>query len=172
MPKIGSIAIYKDRRHIWVACPICGHERWVKLRHPKPYSLHCGKCRSWKGGKSTNKQGYVLVRLLPNDFFYSMVDCHGYVREHRLVMAKSLGRSLQKWEVVHHKNGVKNDNRLENLELAGNLGEHSANHSRGYKDGYQKGLYDSHEARIKRLEARITILEAENILLQTTERVL
>lgn len=57
--------------------------------------------------------GYVMVKC-PNHPFK---DVGGYVAEHRLVMEAHLGRYLTRKEVVHHKNKIIDDNRLENLEL-------------------------------------------------------
>ena len=78
----------------------------------------------------------------------------GYVLEHRLIIAKSLGRCLQGWEFVHHKNGIRDDNCRENLELVTN-GSHFIEHSKGYRDGYIKGLRDGRDKRIQELKAEI-----------------
>ena len=73
-----------------------------------------------------NEAGYVELRLQPDDFFYPMImGKRQYCFEHRLVMAKHLKRCLLPWEVVHHINGVKDDNRLENLKLLGSNGSHN-----------------------------------------------
>ncbi len=117
---------------IWLACKKCGMERWVcKSRAQKPtttglclkcsgevgyYSLGGSDHPNWKGGR-TYCNGYVLVRVEKDDFFYPMAQQIHKVMEHRLVMARHLGRCLEPWEIVHHKNGIKDDNRLANLEL-------------------------------------------------------
>lgn len=71
-----------------------------------------------------NTGGYYM-RWLPEDHvFASMRNKVGYVLEHRLVVAESLGRALTDQETVHHKNGDRTDNRPANLEL--HLGRHGA----------------------------------------------
>ena len=72
---------------------------------------------SWKGGRHTNNQGYVYVYLTDSHRFAEMRNSQGYVAEHRLVVAQDLNRCLERHENVHHINGDKSDNRLENLEL-------------------------------------------------------
>lgn len=71
------------------------------------------KSVKWKGGKHLNSAGYVVI--ITNE--RNTKGIRKYQVEHRLVMEKYLGRKLQTHESVHHKNGIKTDNRLDNLEL-------------------------------------------------------
>ncbi len=95
---------FKDKynKYIWHACIDCGKERWVMLVNGKPRSLRCqsylkrGQLNpTWKGGRYKDKNGYVQVKLQPDDFFFPLVGKSGYALEHRIVMAKHLGRNLQ-----------------------------------------------------------------------------
>jgi len=73
---------------------------------------------NWKGGRTKNRQGYVRVWVSDDHPMISMKPKNqSGVMEHRLVMAESLGRPLTTDETVHHINGVRDDNRLENLQL-------------------------------------------------------
>lgn len=82
------------------------------------------KHHQWKGGKIKRNVGYVLLHRPEHPFCQS----HGYVLEHRLIMEKHLGRYLHPKEVIHHMNGIKDDNRLENLELIKDQSEHAKHH--------------------------------------------
>lgn len=59
------------------------------------------------------RQGYVNI-WMPN---HPNANKRGYMREHIYVMSQHIKRPLFKHETVHHKNGIRDDNRLENLEL-------------------------------------------------------
>lgn len=85
------------------------------------------KHSQWKGGRWEDGSGYIRVWLAPDDPLKCMAFHDNYVLEHRLVMARHYGRPLEKSETVHHINGDKTDNRLENLQLRqGRHGKHSA----------------------------------------------
>ena len=75
----------------------------------------------WKGGKQ-RVNGYVFV--WKPDHPYS--NNRGYVPRARLVMEQHIGRYLGPSEIVHHKNGIRDDDRIENFSLLRNRSEHMA----------------------------------------------
>jgi len=107
MPKIPSIT-KRTRTGLFFCSHLCSGQRVGGHKNKIGEKSHC-----WKGGKMINGKGYVDIysRGHPN--------ARGgkYVLEHRLVMEKKIGRYLLPSEHVHHKNGIKTDNRVENLEL-------------------------------------------------------
>lgn len=67
----------------------------------------------WKGGRRKTADGYILIYHPDHPY----ATCKRCVLEHRLVMEGKIGRYLYPWEIVHHINGIRDDNRVENLEL-------------------------------------------------------
>lgn len=65
------------------------------------------------GGHIKDRNGYSYVYIPEHPYASS----DGYVMEHRLVMESCIGRYLEKDEVIHHINGNKKDNRIENLMI-------------------------------------------------------
>lgn len=165
-PVVGEIRKFKKKngrgnyRKQWVICPMCNTGRWVNLIAAirANYTELCHACNSFqhggkrirKNGTYRNSNGYVMILLQPDDFFYSMVGADSYVLEHRLVMAKHLGRSLHSWEIVHHINHIRDDNRLGNLQL----------------------VSDDKHKQISVLENKISRLNKENVGLKTELRIL
>lgn len=76
----------------------------------------------WKGKILRDGYWYIKTYNHPNG------GKQGYVAEHRLVMEAHIGRYLTRKEVVHHKNHIPTDNRIENLELCESAGQHTLKH--------------------------------------------
>ena len=74
----------------------------------------------WNGGKMLSSHGYVLVRVSkdhPHAIVFGDQGYYGYCYEHIFVMTEHLGRPLKDGEIVHHKDGNKENNDLSNLDL-------------------------------------------------------
>ena len=181
---IGEVRLGKElgkiksptNKFTWLGCIDCGKQRWVQYLQGN-HSIRCNSCSqkerarinphrfrgqnnpTWTGGQ-IKSDGYILVWISPDDFFYPMATARNYILEHRLVMAKHLGRCLQRWEIIHHKNGIKDDNRFENLKL-GMQTDHLKEHCKGYKQGYQEGYQDGQSKLIKELKNEIRLLRWE-----------
>ena len=93
--------------------------RWLErfeIREKRPYNgdRKGSKAPFWRGGRyKDNRSGYIYVYSPDHPFKKK----GGYVLEHRLVMEKFVGRHLRANEIIHHRNKIKDDNRIDNLEI-------------------------------------------------------
>lgn len=118
-----------------IPCQYCGTPRWTPANRPSQGCIPCTNKRIrgprpeqgerqrgagnhlWKGGVVRGGNGYLYERVYPEDPMFPMANKHGYAMQHRIVMARHLGRPLERWEQVHHVNGKRTENGIENLEL-------------------------------------------------------
>lgn len=99
----------------------CSKKCFYKFQrqHPCKRNQH----PAWKGGRIAYN-GYIITSKPEHPFANKM----GYVREHRLIYEQKLGRYLKRHEVIHHINGNKTDNRIENLMYFPTVSAHTKHH--------------------------------------------
>ena len=114
-----------------VVCPVCGDIREVIEGNTRRKGF-TGLCRKCWDSKCKSYWylicGYVAVWLPRTHWLYCMTNQDNYVLEHRFVMAENLARPLTKEEVVHHKDGNRVNNHIDNLILYKSHAEHMADH--------------------------------------------
>ena len=136
-----------NRTNIWninhnalKLCPICAIKfsvKWSHLKRRKCCSIDCSrkyrkviylaeKNPNWKGGREKRSGGYITIRIGGKRIF-----------EHVLIWTMINGKIPDKY-IIHHKNGIKTDNRIENLECM-SISDHMKYHSQKRKG--DKGRY-------------------------------
>ena len=107
---------------------------WNKGKKRPPFSkewrekmgLKGSKHPKWKGGQFKDTDNYIYIWQSS----HPRANCRGYILRSHLVMEKMIGRILKLKEIVHHKNGIKDDDRPENLQLFANQSEHAKFHNK------------------------------------------
>ena len=103
------------------------HKRKLSLafsgkNHPF-YGKRGSDTSNWKGGQFTSLLGYVHIKM-PE---HPRANVDGYVQKSHLIAEKKLGRYLYPEEITHHKNGIRDDDRPENIEVM-TRSEHTSLH--------------------------------------------
>jgi len=153
--QIGSHTMFFD------PCIKCGTPHWVRIHSRNTYCSRCGlkhtgprRDRSSDGRFTTD--GYVIVRVEKTDPLRAMSKAGGWVLEHRLIVARRIGRPLTHNDVIHHINGIRSDNSNGNLQLL----TVRTHHSHLVTKDAQKRIVDL-ETRVLLLESEITLLKSQ-----------
>ena len=136
-----ELGYYGSARFIWTACATCGKTRWMNPHSPKKICRSCGGRAvgkstalrqgkdhpAYKTGRYVGSGGYCYVLIEKDDPLIAMAGMKRHVLEHRLIVARRLGRVIGIDEVVHHIDGDKLNNDPSNLQLLSRA-EHTSLH--------------------------------------------
>lgn len=147
----------KQRRYLpEKPCELCGKPFHPRADAKPEYGRFCSRSCGAKHRRSLRQpwgevghtfiERYVLIRM-PS---HPAAKKNGYVYEHRLVMEQHLGRRLTPKEHVHHINGDKLDNRIENLELM-TVAEHLMEHRPAFEAKRKEAAFVASRAFLKRV---------------------
>lgn len=161
-------------------CSVCGKE-FQRLTSREQYgeAKYCSrKCAEkgrvgrnstrWDGGIHRRKDGYIDVSqsLVPDKFKSMIRQSQQKVLQHRLVMAQHLDRPLKTHEVVHHKDGDRSNNRIDNLEMHSAYAHDGITADTNKKSATMKREIGRLESKATELEDTIVSLRAEIDALQ------
>lgn len=138
--KVGG---FKDTMPIIKFCEECSKQFKVRpsqYKKRKTCSFKCAakrrmklvgrKAPNWKGGIEIHSEGYIWIYCPKHPKAHK-----GKIAEHRFIMEKCIKRYLTTNEIVHHINGNKKDNRIENLELYNRSSHAKLHHPKGRRFG-------------------------------------